>query len=145
MSIRHFRVAAVLAAPSLIWQDTDKKGRPRQRDCREALLGLRVRQGRLPPPVRLGRGLHRHRRSPQGPAAQSWTSPTGYATDAVWFLPLFPLRSFEAPCKEASSPTRSSRSSAVRNNFRVISSFARDALANRAGVQLAMAAERHGT
>lgn len=33
-------VAAVLAAPSLIWQDTDKKGRPRQRDCREALLGL---------------------------------------------------------------------------------------------------------
>ena len=33
-------VAALLAAPSLIWQDTDKKGRPRQRDCREALLGL---------------------------------------------------------------------------------------------------------
>ena len=36
----HQAVAAVLAAPSLIWQDTDKKGRPRQRDCREALLGL---------------------------------------------------------------------------------------------------------
>ena len=36
----HQAVAAVLAAPSLIWQDTDKKWRPRQRDCREALLGL---------------------------------------------------------------------------------------------------------
>jgi radical SAM-linked protein len=35
-------VAALLAAPALIWQDTDKKGRPRQRDCREALLGLSV-------------------------------------------------------------------------------------------------------
>jgi radical SAM-linked protein len=33
-------VAALLASPSLIWQDTDKKGRPRQRDCRESLLGL---------------------------------------------------------------------------------------------------------
>ncbi len=38
-------VAAVLAAPSLIWQDTDKKGRPRQRDCREALLGLSFTMG----------------------------------------------------------------------------------------------------
>jgi len=35
-------VATLLAAPALIWQDTDKKGRPRQRDCREALLGLSV-------------------------------------------------------------------------------------------------------
>ena len=34
-------IGALLAAPSLIWQDTDKKGRPRQRDCRESLLGLR--------------------------------------------------------------------------------------------------------
>jgi len=33
-------VAALLAVPSLIWQDTDKKGMPRQRDCREALLGV---------------------------------------------------------------------------------------------------------
>jgi hypothetical protein len=29
-----------LAHHSLIWQDTDKKGRPRQRDCRPALLSL---------------------------------------------------------------------------------------------------------
>jgi radical SAM-linked protein len=33
-------VGALLAAPSLIWQDTDKKGRPRQRDCRDSLLDL---------------------------------------------------------------------------------------------------------
>jgi radical SAM-linked protein len=33
-------VAALLAHNSLIWQDTDKKGRPRQRDCRPALLSL---------------------------------------------------------------------------------------------------------
>jgi radical SAM-linked protein len=35
-------VAALLAAASLIWQDTDKKGRPRQRECRPALLDLRL-------------------------------------------------------------------------------------------------------
>jgi radical SAM family uncharacterized protein/radical SAM-linked protein len=35
-------VAALLAAGSLIWQDTDKKGRPRQRECRPALLDLRL-------------------------------------------------------------------------------------------------------
>ena len=33
-------VEAVLAAQSLIWRDTDKKGRPRERDCRPALLDL---------------------------------------------------------------------------------------------------------
>lgn len=30
----------LLTAPTLIWDDTDKKGRPRQRDCRPYLLGL---------------------------------------------------------------------------------------------------------
>ena len=33
-------VAALLAAGSLIWHDRDKKGRPRQRECRPALLDL---------------------------------------------------------------------------------------------------------
>jgi radical SAM family uncharacterized protein/radical SAM-linked protein len=34
-------IAALLAAAELSWQDTDKKGRPRQRDCRPELLNLR--------------------------------------------------------------------------------------------------------
>ena len=38
-------VAAILAAPELLWHDTDKKGRPRQRDCRPALQALAL----LPP------------------------------------------------------------------------------------------------
>jgi hypothetical protein len=33
-------LADLLAAESLIWSDTDKKGRPRQRDCRPFLLQL---------------------------------------------------------------------------------------------------------
>lgn len=33
-------VDALLSHESLIWQDRDKKGRPRQRDCRPALLSL---------------------------------------------------------------------------------------------------------
>jgi radical SAM family uncharacterized protein/radical SAM-linked protein len=35
-------VAALLAAPELLWHDTDKKGRPRQRDCRPALMTLEL-------------------------------------------------------------------------------------------------------
>jgi hypothetical protein len=33
-------VADLLAAETLVWSDTDKKGRPRQRDCRPYLLQL---------------------------------------------------------------------------------------------------------
>ena len=33
-------IAALLDRPTLIWHDTDKKGRPRERDCRPALLRL---------------------------------------------------------------------------------------------------------
>ena len=33
-------VEAITAADQLIWNDTDKKGRPRQRDCRSSLLSL---------------------------------------------------------------------------------------------------------
>ena len=33
-------VADLLAAETLVWSDTDKKGRPRQRDCRPCLLQL---------------------------------------------------------------------------------------------------------
>ncbi|EDY37625.1 radical SAM domain protein [Cyanobium sp. PCC 7001] len=33
-------IAALLAAESLPWHDTDKKGRPRSRDCRQALRSL---------------------------------------------------------------------------------------------------------
>ena len=33
-------VAAINAAPTLIWHDTDKKGRPRERDCRPLLISL---------------------------------------------------------------------------------------------------------
>ncbi|TVS01644.1 MAG: TIGR03960 family B12-binding radical SAM protein [Cyanobium sp. PLM2.Bin73] len=38
-------VAALKAASTLIWHDTDKKGRPRQRDCRPALLDLCLSPG----------------------------------------------------------------------------------------------------
>jgi radical SAM-linked protein len=34
-------IAALLAADSLVWQDSDKKGRHRRRECRPALLDLR--------------------------------------------------------------------------------------------------------
>jgi len=43
-------IAALLAAPALPWQDTDKKGRPRSRDCRPALLALRL-DPQPPPPA----------------------------------------------------------------------------------------------
>ena len=33
-------LAAITAAKELIWHDTDKKGRPRQRDCRPAIRRL---------------------------------------------------------------------------------------------------------
>ncbi|MCP9928580.1 TIGR03960 family B12-binding radical SAM protein [Cyanobium sp. CH-040] len=35
-------IERLLAADALIWEDTDKKGRPRQRDCRPDLLDLRL-------------------------------------------------------------------------------------------------------
>ena len=35
-------VASIVGAEQLIWHDTDKKGRPRQRDCRPALRGLEL-------------------------------------------------------------------------------------------------------
>jgi radical SAM-linked protein len=35
-------IDGVLAAPLLPWRDTDKKGRPRERDCRPDLLKLRI-------------------------------------------------------------------------------------------------------
>ncbi|MEA5422519.1 TIGR03960 family B12-binding radical SAM protein [Synechococcus sp. CCY9202] len=35
-------VAALLEADALLWEDTDKKGRPRQRDCRPYLFDLAV-------------------------------------------------------------------------------------------------------
>ena len=43
-------VAALLEATSLPWQDQDKKGRPRERECRPYLLDLRlVPAGGTPP------------------------------------------------------------------------------------------------
>ena len=38
-------LAALLACDSLVWHDTDKKGRPRQRECRPALLSLNLEAG----------------------------------------------------------------------------------------------------
>jgi hypothetical protein len=35
-------INAVLNAPTLPWRDQDKKGRPRERDCRPYLLALRT-------------------------------------------------------------------------------------------------------
>jgi radical SAM family uncharacterized protein/radical SAM-linked protein len=42
-------IATLLAREALIWHDQDKKGRPRQRDCRSQLLALR-----LAPPAAAG-------------------------------------------------------------------------------------------
>jgi len=39
---------ALLAADSWIWHDTDKKGRPRQRDCRPFLQQLHLEAGEQP-------------------------------------------------------------------------------------------------
>jgi radical SAM family uncharacterized protein/radical SAM-linked protein len=39
-------IDALVAAETLIWQDTDKKGRPRQRDCRPGLWDLALVGGR---------------------------------------------------------------------------------------------------
>jgi radical SAM-linked protein len=38
-------IAALLAADQLMWHDTDKKGRPRSRDCRSVLRRLDVLSG----------------------------------------------------------------------------------------------------
>ena len=35
-------ISTVLNAPTLPWRDQDKKGRPRERDCRPYLLALRA-------------------------------------------------------------------------------------------------------
>jgi radical SAM-linked protein len=42
-------IGALLAADTLSWRDQDKKGRPRQRDCRPYLLDLRVIAGTAEP------------------------------------------------------------------------------------------------
>jgi hypothetical protein len=42
-------IGALLAADSLIWRDQDKKGRPRERECRPYLLDLRVIAGTAEP------------------------------------------------------------------------------------------------
>jgi radical SAM-linked protein len=44
-------VASLLAADTLLWHDRDKKGRPRQRDCRPYLLDLRTEPGGEGPDV----------------------------------------------------------------------------------------------
>ena len=46
-------VAALMAAEQLIWHDTDKKGRPRERDCRPALRQLMLVSPSDGPRVRL--------------------------------------------------------------------------------------------
>jgi hypothetical protein len=38
----------VLNAPALPWRDQDKKGRPRERDCRPYLLSLRITPSEAP-------------------------------------------------------------------------------------------------
>jgi radical SAM-linked protein len=59
-------LSELLAAPSLPWHDTDKKGRPRQRDCRPYLLELALVEG---PEAARGGAVHldlRARIDPQG-------------------------------------------------------------------------------
>ncbi|MFL0731066.1 MAG: TIGR03936 family radical SAM-associated protein, partial [Prochlorococcus sp.] len=41
----HAAVGALIEAHELLWHDTDKKGRPRQRDCRPALRELQLCNG----------------------------------------------------------------------------------------------------
>jgi len=48
----HQALVALRDAPTLLWSDTDKKGRPRQRDCRPFLLHLALAEG--PDPCRRG-------------------------------------------------------------------------------------------
>jgi radical SAM-linked protein len=46
-------IAALLAADQLMWHDTDKKGRPRSRDCRSVLRRLDVVSDNESPRLRL--------------------------------------------------------------------------------------------
>jgi len=46
-------VASLTQAEQLIWHDTDKKGRPRQRDCRPSLRRLELFAGSSPQRRRL--------------------------------------------------------------------------------------------
>ncbi|MFN9619634.1 MAG: TIGR03960 family B12-binding radical SAM protein [Synechococcaceae cyanobacterium] len=57
---------ALLAAPSLDWHDTDKKGRPRTRDCRSYLLALALERGPDPADGGAVRLALRARIDPQG-------------------------------------------------------------------------------
>ncbi len=59
-------VTALLQAPTLLWQDTDKKGRPRQRDCRPFLLRLALEPGPGPERGEAVRLLLEARIDPQG-------------------------------------------------------------------------------
>jgi hypothetical protein len=38
-------IAELERSPSLTWRDTDKKGRPRERDCRPFLIALALEEG----------------------------------------------------------------------------------------------------
>ena len=65
---------ALLGADALIWNDTDKKGRPRQRDCRASLQSLEImeargQQGRR---LRLEAGVDEMGRSLRPAQIQHW-------------------------------------------------------------------------
>ena len=46
-------VDQLLQATTLVWHDTDKKGRPRERDCRPALKALQVTDQKANGSIRL--------------------------------------------------------------------------------------------
>ena len=69
-------MAALLASETLVWHDTDKKGRPRQRDCRPSLRKLeRIDQGSPTAiRVRLDAGVDEMGRSLRPGQIQHWLS-----------------------------------------------------------------------
>ena len=65
---------ALLGADALIWNDTDKKGRPRQRDCRASLQSLEIMEarGRQGQRLRLEAGVDEMGRSLRPAQIQHW-------------------------------------------------------------------------
>ena len=65
---------ALLGADALIWNDTDKKGRPRQRDCRASLQTLEIMETRGPQGrrLRLEAGVDEMGRSLRPAQIQHW-------------------------------------------------------------------------
>jgi hypothetical protein len=69
-------ITGLLAASSLVWDDTDKKGRPRRRECRQGLAGLELLEaGSAHARLRLWAGIDPQGRSLRPEQLRHWLEP----------------------------------------------------------------------